>query len=38
MLEGVRIALEIASQPALKALEREPLSVPLGLRGRTSRW
>ena len=28
MLEGVRIALEIASQPALKALEREPLSVP----------
>jgi choline dehydrogenase-like flavoprotein len=28
MLAGVRIALEIASQPALKALEREPLSVP----------
>lgn len=28
MLEGVRIALEIASQPALKAIEREPLSVP----------
>jgi choline dehydrogenase len=28
MLEGVRIALEIASQPVLKALEREPLSVP----------
>ena len=28
MLEGVRIALEIASQPSLKALEREPLSVP----------
>jgi choline dehydrogenase len=28
MLEGVRIALEIASQPALRAIEREPLSVP----------
>jgi choline dehydrogenase-like flavoprotein len=28
MLEGVRIALEIAGQPALKAIEREPLSVP----------
>jgi choline dehydrogenase-like flavoprotein len=28
MLEGVRIALEIASQPALKAIEREPLSAP----------
>ena len=28
MLAGVRIALEIASQPALKAIEREPLSVP----------
>jgi choline dehydrogenase-like flavoprotein len=28
MLEGVRIALEIAAQPALKAIEREPLSVP----------
>ena len=28
MLEGVRIALEIASQPALEAIEREPLSVP----------
>jgi choline dehydrogenase-like flavoprotein len=28
MLEGVRIALEIAAQPALEAIEREPLSVP----------
>jgi choline dehydrogenase len=28
VLAGVRIALEIASQPALKAIEREPLSVP----------
>jgi choline dehydrogenase-like flavoprotein len=28
MLAGVRIALEIASQPALEAIEREPLSVP----------
>ncbi len=28
IVEGVRIALEIASQPALKAIEREPLSVP----------
>jgi choline dehydrogenase-like flavoprotein len=28
VLEGVRIALEIASQPALKAIEREPLSAP----------
>ncbi len=28
MLGGVRIALEIASQPALRAIEREPLSVP----------
>jgi choline dehydrogenase-like flavoprotein len=28
MVEGVRIALEIASQPALKSIEREPLSVP----------
>jgi choline dehydrogenase-like flavoprotein len=28
MLEGVRIALEIASQPSLEALKREPLSVP----------
>ena len=28
MLAGVRIALEIASQPALRAIEREPLSVP----------
>jgi choline dehydrogenase-like flavoprotein len=28
MLAGVRIALEIASQPALQALAREPLSVP----------
>src|SRR5262245_47230259 len=28
MLEGVRIALDIASQPALAALIREPLSVP----------
>jgi choline dehydrogenase-like flavoprotein len=28
MLAGVRIALEIAAQPALKAIEREPLSVP----------
>ena len=29
MLEGVRIALEIASQPALEAIKREPLSVPV---------
>ena len=28
VLEGVRIALDIASQPALRALIREPLSVP----------
>jgi choline dehydrogenase-like flavoprotein len=28
VIAGVRIALEIASQPALKAIEREPLSVP----------
>ena len=28
MLAGVRIALEIAAQPPLKAIEREPLSVP----------
>ena len=28
MVEGVRIALEIASQPALKAVERAPFSVP----------
>jgi choline dehydrogenase len=28
MLAGVRIALEIARQPALAAIEREPLSVP----------
>jgi choline dehydrogenase-like flavoprotein len=28
MLAGVRIALEIASQPALQAIVREPLSVP----------
>jgi choline dehydrogenase-like flavoprotein len=28
MLAGVRIALEIASQPALQSLEREPLSAP----------
>ena len=28
MLAGMRIALEIATQPALKAIEREPLSVP----------
>jgi choline dehydrogenase-like flavoprotein len=28
MIAGVRIALEIASQPALQAVEREPLSVP----------
>jgi choline dehydrogenase len=30
MVEGVRIGLEIASQPALKACERGPLSVPDG--------
>jgi choline dehydrogenase-like flavoprotein len=29
MIAGVRIALEIAAQPALKAIEREPLSVPV---------
>jgi choline dehydrogenase-like flavoprotein len=29
MLAGVRIALEIAGQPALKAIEREPLSAPV---------
>lgn len=28
MVAGVRIALEIAAQPALKAIEREPVSVP----------
>ena len=28
MLEGVRIALEIASQPAVTSIVREPLSVP----------
>ncbi len=28
MIEGVRIALEIAKQPALKAVERAPFSVP----------
>jgi len=28
MIEGVRIALEISSQPALKAVERAPFSVP----------
>jgi choline dehydrogenase-like flavoprotein len=28
MIEGVRIALEIAAQPALKAVERAPFSVP----------
>jgi choline dehydrogenase-like flavoprotein len=28
VLEGVRIALEIASQPPLQAIAREPLSVP----------
>ncbi len=28
MLAGMRIALEIARQPALEAVEREPLSVP----------
>jgi choline dehydrogenase-like flavoprotein len=28
MIAGVRIALEIAAQPALKAIEREPVSVP----------
>jgi choline dehydrogenase-like flavoprotein len=28
MLAGVRIALEIAAQPALEAIAREPLSVP----------
>ena len=28
MLAGVRIALEIAAQPALQAIAREPLSVP----------
>ncbi len=28
LIEGVRIALDIASQPALKAVEREPFSVP----------
>ncbi len=28
MIAGVRIALEIARQPALKAVEREPYSVP----------
>jgi choline dehydrogenase len=28
MLAGVRIALEIAAQPALEAIEREPLTVP----------
>src|SRR5205085_8750355 len=28
MIAGVRMALEIAEQPALKAVEREPFSVP----------
>jgi choline dehydrogenase-like flavoprotein len=28
MMAGVRMALEIASQPALRAVEREPFSVP----------
>jgi len=28
MIAGVRMALEIASQPALRAVEREPFSVP----------
>jgi choline dehydrogenase len=28
VLAGVRIALEIASQPSLRAIQREPLSVP----------
>ena len=28
VIAGMRIALEIASQPALKAVEREPFSVP----------
>jgi choline dehydrogenase-like flavoprotein len=28
MLSGMRIALEIAAQPALEAIEREPLSIP----------
>jgi len=28
MIEGLRIALEIASQPALQAIERAPFSVP----------
>ena len=28
LVEGVRIALEIAAQPALKAVERKPFSVP----------
>jgi choline dehydrogenase len=28
MIEGVRIALDVASQPALKAVERAPFSVP----------
>jgi choline dehydrogenase-like flavoprotein len=28
MIEGIRIALEIAAQPALKAVERAPFSVP----------
>jgi choline dehydrogenase-like flavoprotein len=28
MIEGVRIALEIAKQPALQAVEREPVTVP----------
>jgi len=28
MIAGVRIALEIAAQPALKEIEREPVSVP----------
>jgi choline dehydrogenase-like flavoprotein len=29
MVEGVRIALDIAAQPALKAVERSPFSVPV---------
>jgi choline dehydrogenase-like flavoprotein len=28
MIDGMRIALEIAEQPALKTVEREPFSVP----------
>ena len=28
MLDGIRMALQIASQPALRAVERAPFSVP----------